>query len=552
MKRRLLIIILVSLLALSLPLNVSAQDYFFSLDKMIVDVYWNADGTSSLDYYLTFTNQPNGHAIEFVDVGMPNSNFDFNSIHAEINGMTLEISRDFQGSGSSGFAVDMGPNAIPPGGTGTVRVYVGRVNDVLYNDDEDENYASAVFVPLYFLSNVITGNTDITVTYHLPPGVQPEEPRWHDAPSGFPAEPVAGFDDQDRITYTWHNPNADGSRQYEFGASFPKSYVPEDSIVTIQMPSFSISPDTIFTLMCLGIFGFMFFGIPILTFIGNNRRKMKYLPPKISIEGHGIKRGLTAVEAAILMEQPLDKVMTMILFGVVKKSAATVTRRDPLELKVTSPLPEKLHEYEQSFLKAFMEDNAKTRRNLLQATTVALVKSVSEKIKGFSRRETIEYYKTIMEKAWQQVEAADTPEVKSQMFEQALEWTMLDKDYDDRTRRVFTGPVIVPTWWGRYDPVWKGGGSSSTPVSVPTSPGKRSTGLPGADFAASMVTGVQTFAQGVIGNVNEFTGRVTNVTNPPPPPPKSSGGGRSGSGGRSCACACACAGCACACAGGGR
>jgi len=30
-------------------------------------------------------------------------------------------------------------------------------------------------------------------------------------------------------------------------------------------------------------------------------------PPKISIEGHGIKRGLTAVEAAILMEEPLDR-----------------------------------------------------------------------------------------------------------------------------------------------------------------------------------------------------------------------------------------------------
>ena len=31
-------------------------------------------------------------------------------------------------------------------------------------------------------------------------------------------------------------------------------------------------------------------------------RKLKYFPPKISIEGHGIKRGLTAVEAGILME----------------------------------------------------------------------------------------------------------------------------------------------------------------------------------------------------------------------------------------------------------
>ena len=77
-------------------------------------------------------------------------------------------------------------------------------------------------------------------------------------------------------------------------------------------------------------------------------------------------------------------------------------------------------------------------RNLLQEMMVKLVKSVSEKMKGFSRSETLDYYKTIMEKAWQQIEAADTPEVKSQKFDEALEWTMLDKDYDDRTRRVFT------------------------------------------------------------------------------------------------------------------
>ena len=55
----------------------------------------------------------------------------------------------------------------------------------------------------------------------------------------------------------------------------------------------------------------------------------------------------------------------------------------------------------------------------------------------------------------------------------------------------------------------------------------------------------------VLGDLNTFTSRVTNVTNPPPPPSTTSyrsGGG----GGHSCACACACAGCACACAGGGR
>jgi hypothetical protein len=555
MLRRIITTLIVLVIAALLNIQASAQAYFFTLGKEVVNVYWNSDGTLALDYLLTFTTQPGGHTIDFVDVGMPNGSFDFNTIRADVNGNPLSISRDFQGTGSDGFAVEMGPYAIPPGETGTVHVFVGSISGVLYNDDEDTEYASAVFSPLYYQDDVITGSTDITMTYHLPPGVQPDEPRWHSAPAGFPSEPQTGFDAQGRITYTWHNPNANGSTRYEFGASFPKKYVPSGSIVTVSLPSFSISPDAIFGFLCLGFFGFMFLGVPILTAIANSRRKLQYMPPRVSIEGHGIKRGLTAVEAAILLGEPLDKVMTMILFGVVKKNAAQVTSRDPLQVQVASPIPEGLHEYEMGFLKAFQEKDAKTRRGLLQNTTVSLVKSVSEKMKGFSRRETIDYYRNIMEKAWAQVEGADTPEVKSQLFDKNLEWTMLDRDYDNRTRRVFPGPVFLPMWWGRYDPTFgrpastsRGSYSPSMPQGTPSVPR-----LPGSDFAASMAVGMQTFSQKVIGNVTDFTSRVTNVTNPPPKPTSGSTGGRSGGGGgRSCACACACAGCACACAGGGR
>ncbi len=552
MLRRIITITLVILVAALLTIPAAAQSYFFSLDKEVVNAYWNSDGTLALDYLLTFSNQPGGHTIEFVDVGMPNGSFDLNTARAEFNGHSLSVSGDFQGTGGDGFAVAMGQYAIPPGGTGTVHVFVGSVSGVLYKDSDDSNYASAVFTPLYFESNVITGSTDITVTYHLPPGVQSNEPRWHSAPSGFPSEPQTGFDSQNRITYTWHNANADGSEQYKFGASFPKKYVPSSSIVTVSLPS--ISPDAVFPILCLGFFAFMFLGIPILGAVANNRRKLQYLPPRISIEGHGIKRGLTAVEAAILLGEPLDKVMTMILFGAIKKNAAQVISRDPLQVDVTAPLPEDLHDYELNFLNAFREDKAPTRRNLLEEMTVKLVRSVSEKMKGFSRRETIDYYRNIMETAWKQVEAADTPEVKSQLFDKNLEWTMLDRDYDDRTRRVFHGPVYIPMWWGRYDPgygrtVSTSGGPSASLPSMPSVPR-----LPGSDFASSVAVGMQTFSQKVIGNVTDFTSRVTNVTNPPPKPTSSgSYGGRSGGGGgRSCACACACAGCACACAGGGR
>jgi len=548
MKRRLLTIAFVLILSLGMVIPVAAQSYLFSLDKEIVNVFWNADGTLALDYQFTFTNSSSGHVIDFVDVGVPTGQF--SDITADMNGNPLSISSDFQGQGGSGFSVDMGTYAIQPGQSGTVHVVIGKVEQVLHLDDNDQAYASAVFSPTWFGSEFVNGSTNLTVTYHMPPGVKTTEPRWHSSPSGFPSEPQTGLDSQGRVFYTWSNPSASGSTQYTFGASFPKSYVPAGAIVTAPAFDFSTLIDNLAPLLFCGFFIFMFMGMPIIAMVQGNKRKMQYMPPKVAIEGRGIKRGLTAVEAAIIMEQPLDKVMTMILFGALKKNAAEVVTRDPLAIKSVSPLPEGLHEYELNFLKAFKEENIKTRQGLLQEMMVKLVQSVSEKMRGFSRKETLDYYKTIMETAWQQIEAANTPEVKSQKFDEALEWTMLDKDYDDHTRRVFSGPMIVPMWWGRYDPTYTPSpvrAGSGIPTSMPSQPSGRSA-LPGADIAAQMVTGVQTFSQKVVGNVNTFTEKVTGATNPPPKPTSSSGR----SGGSGCACACACAGCACACAGGGR
>ena len=553
MKQKIFAICLVFLLTFGLVSGVSAQSYSFSLDKEIVNVFWNTDGTLALDYQFTFTNASGGHVIDFVDVGVPTGQF--SGVNADVNGNPLSISSDFQGQGGSGFSVDMGAYAIQPGQSGTVHVFIGKVEQVLHPDDNDDAYASAVFSPTWFGSQFVNGTTDLSVTYHLPPGVKTTEPRWHSAPSGFPSEPQTGVDSQGLIFYKWSNPSASGSTQYTFGASFPKSYVPASAIVTAPPFDLSALIGSLMPILFCGFFIFMFVGMPIIAVVQGNRRKMQYLPPKVAIEGHGIKRGLTAVEAAILMEQPLDKVMTMILFGVIKKNAAEVVTRDPLAIKSASQLPEGLHEYEINFLKCFEEKDAKKRQGSLQQMMIKLVQLVSEKMKGFSRRETLDYYKAIMEKAWQQIEAADTPEVKSQKFDEALEWTMLDKEYDDRTRRVFHGPVFVPMWWGRYDPTYTSrpvSTGSGFPTSMPSQPSGRSA-LPGADFAAQMVTGVQTFSQKVVGNVNTFTEKVTGATNPPPKPTSSGGrGGRGSGGGRSCACACACAGCACACAGGGR
>jgi hypothetical protein len=558
-----LILFLLLILLLIVPTTALAQSYYFQVEKETVHVYWEDDGTLDLIYEFVFVNQAGSHIIDFVDVGLPNYNFSTYNISADIDGQALSFisSSEYAGSGS-GVAVGLESLAIQPGGRGTVRVFVEGIEGVLFPDTEADDYASAVFIPTYFGSEYVTGSTDMIVTFHLPPGVKPEEPRWHSAPSGFSSTPIAGIDNQDQITYTWRNPDGNISREYKFGASFPLSYVPASAVTKPTLwQQLGISPEAVTAVLCVGGFLLFFVLIIVVSVNSTKKRKMKYLPPKIRIEGHGIKRGLTAIEAAILLERPADKIFTMILFSLLQKSAATVLSQDPLKLEFSDPLPEDLRKYETQFIQAFKNETSRVRKTELQDLMIDLIKSVGKKMEGFSHRETVRYYEDIIKRAWKQVEDADTPEVKSEKFNDHMGWTMLDGDFEDKTQDVFRrGPVYVPIWWNRYDPGYARSSTARTGSPKTSSPTRTGGGalpnLPGGDFAASMATGISNFSSSVVGNITDFTSRITQKTNPVPKPTTSSSGrsgwSSGGGGSSSCACACACAGCACACAGGGR
>ena len=53
----------ITFVLLFLPASALAQNYYFQLPQMSVDVYWNADGTESLNYTFVFQNYPTGHTI---------------------------------------------------------------------------------------------------------------------------------------------------------------------------------------------------------------------------------------------------------------------------------------------------------------------------------------------------------------------------------------------------------------------------------------------------------------------------------------------------------
>ena len=535
-----------------------AQTYYFWVDQSTVDLYVNADGTVTILYTYVFRNDPGADAMDAIDIGVPTTSYDLASVSGTVNGQKI-TSIEESPYVKPGIALNLGNLRIAPGKSGEVKARIGTVRNMIFkaSSQESEPYASFQFTPNYFGSEFVKGKTDMTVTLHLPPGLNENEPRYFN-PESWPGanEPTEiGYDAQDRVYYQWRAQDASSSQNYIFGAAFPARMVPASALMTEVPFSAKDLIDLIPLLFCLGFFGFVVVS-GYAAVVGERKRKLQYLPPKLSVEGNGIKRGLTAIEAAIVMEQPMDKVLTMILFSVLKKGAATVVSHNPIELEVTEPAVSGLQPYESEFLQAMQADRRGGQRSRLQTMMTNLVRTVSEKMRGFSRKETVDYYQSIMQKAWQQVESAQTPELQMKNFDEAMDWTMLDREFDSRTRRAFgPQPVFVPTWWGRYSP---GMGRSNIPSgpSVNTSQnappgGVNLPSLPGSEFAGSMVAGMQNFSANVVGNLTNFTGGVTDKTNPLPKP-SSSGGSRGGGGGRSCACACACAGCACACAGGGR
>lgn len=560
MKRsRFFSVILALLLLAAIAIPVFAQDYSFNLQNLDVVLTVNSDGTVSIDYTWVFQNDSGAHVIDYVDVGLPNEKFDINRISGTVNGQPL-TSID---STTNGVTLYLGANAIQPGQSGTVSMHVDSIPGMLFkaNSQEKEQYASFQFSPNWFGSQYVHGNTNAAVTLVLPAGMNSDEPRYFQA-KNWPgsADPTSGYTADNQVFYRWETTDASGSDQYTFGAAFPARLIPETAIAT--PPLIDIDFSEILPCLCPLAIAAFFIVTTIWGIRNAQKRKLQYLPPKISIEGHGIKRGLTAVEAAILMEEPMDKILMMTLFSTIKKNAAQVVTKDPLKLEIKDPLPEDLYPYEKDFLSAMGKTSAAEQKTGLQDMMINLVKTISEKMKGFSQKETVDFYKDIINRAWAMVESAETPEVKSQKFDEVMDWTMADKDYENRTQTVFRNqPVIVPVWWGGYDPGYRSTvstGGSGGGVSTPSLSQGRSSGtvslpsLPGATFAASVTNGAQNMASSVVGNVNNFTSSVTNKTNPVPVSSSGSGGGFGGGGGHSCACACACAGCACACAGGGR
>jgi hypothetical protein len=218
-------------------------------------------------------------------------------------------------------------------------------------------------------------------------------------------------------------------------------------------------------------------------------RKRKYLPPKIFIEGYGIKRGLDFVEAALISEKPLSEILGMMLSNALGKGALTIVSVEPLKFKADKLLSDALNRDERDFVRICVERNVKKRQEKFGNLIIKMIKATSNKMRGYSHLETVKSYTAMVDVASEKARLENI---------QDLVYKFVD-DMDELTKTITktTNPF-------KDAPIFK-----EEPEYMKVKSG-------GSYYGGGGYRG---------------------------------GGG----GGCACAgCACACAGCACACAGGGR
>lgn len=606
---------LLGLLVAAAP--VQAQNYSFAVPQLYMQVFVNPDASVRIVYDITFANNRFASPIDIVDIGTPHRNYTLSNFQADIDGQALADIRVSEVV-DPGVEIHLGRHAIQPGETGTLRVEF-TMPDMVYEDVTQEGYASLQITPTWFDGTLVTGSSDIWIVFHLLPEINPDDVLHQDVPF----TDKALFEEQTIVGWRW--PDGQATRAYLVGASFPTTgmtRVVEQTLLDLAGKWLEDNPAvrTALGVLAFALLGFAFFrfsggtGFTVFALLGcgliwwlsssptavllvcpaallllvfveyrTAGRKKRYLPAIAQVEGGGIKRGLTAPEAAILLELPLNKVLLLVLFGLLDKVALTLVEDDPLRVQVQRPFIAMqkdraarneqrrkvaqqqgvvLRSYEHRFLDILQEQDGEPVHKLeFSEPMKALLTSVVDRMKGFDLSDTQDYYRKIIARAMSEAQRmGNVPELEAHL-DKTWPWVFLDDGYDRTFRR--RDYHYYPTWARPYAHTAAAGPAIGGQSSAPSAGGKTSFSQVAAGFAgwtentagklASAISPTSLQAPGASGGVvnlsgvDKVTGSVFKALST-----SSGGSGGSSSGGSSCACACAGCACACACAGGGR
>jgi hypothetical protein len=531
-------LLLAALLTLTFAMSAAnfaiAQNIVYSVDHQWAQIFINQDGTIDLTYNITLT--VTSGVIHGFYVGQPKS--DFTPTQAiDQYGNTLTTT---DASSGSDYRVDVTLNQSLTAGKSVWFTVTTNVAGMISNDTTNPGNFGMQFIPEWTDVPI----SDVRVQIVLPPNVAVSDVK---TTQNFynSTSTVNG-----RLAVYWETPLLQANEQFLIGVSFPAKFLPNYNPPSgeLNLGGLGTVIAVVAVLFAVFVFGLIIFKI----------RKITYSSPKVSMETLGAKRGLTAVEASYLLDMKPTQIVTEILYSLLQKRAVWAQETKPaLKLKVLPPFENKtgskedpLRYYEIDFLNSLKVDGTLDEEKLAH-TIMFLRDTVEQKLQGYSRKDTVDYYRKIAAQAWTQVEQAGTVELASNAYDAQLLWLMLDPNQRTRTETVFRDRVIQPNplwfwWWYGYTTY------HPHPTYIPNVNAPAQSGpppaIPGAEFANNIATSVEKTSSNIVVNIEKFANAIV------PPPPKASHDPAHPKADCVCACAacaCACVSCACACAGGG-
>ena len=534
-----LVVLLVGLVCFSSVERIVAQkQYFFGQEW--AQVWINSDGSIDLFYNVSLTLDF-GQEINWISIGQPKGDFFIGSAVDQFGNVleTADIS-----SGSD-YNVRVNLDSPLQAGQTVWFTLVTNVAHMIYEDETNPGNDGMQFTLSWFSEAVIE---DARVLIVLPPGVSESEVK-----TGSIFWSNVQYED-DRLAVYWEKQNLLPDERFTVEVSYPK----QEGWTSVTDGSDGLENflESFWPLLVFGVIGI------VLVFVLFVSRKRPYSKPSVGIECLGIVRGLTAVEASYLLDLKPPQIVTEILYSVLKKRAVWVENTSPsLRFRILKPFLDKtgtaenpLRYYEIDFLNSINDDGSLDEEKLA-SMIMFLESTVEEKLKGYCRSDTIDYYRKIVEKAWGQVEGAGTTKLTSKAYDEQLLWLFLDPKVSDRTQTVFSNRVFEPSpfwFWYWYSYRYYSPNPTYKPnIGVPAQ-GKKPPTIPGADFANNIATAIEKSANNFVVNMEKFANSIV----PMDPKQKSSKQpvqqkAKCVCACATCACACACVSCACACAGGG-
>jgi hypothetical protein len=519
----------------------SAQSITYSVSQEWTRVEINYDGSISIFYNITFqylSGSPQG----IFTLGLPKAGYQIQAVE-DSSGDSLEYSSSIY----TPVGIDITLNKPIVLNQPIHFVVYATAPNMIFPDETNPGNVGMQFFPSTFEGAL--GTEDLRLLITLPPGVQTTEVK---SPTGLPFDNVFLTEDNRTAVY-WERLTWQAGQTFAAGVSFPEPYVSPAPTPTSTPQGGGGNLDLIS--IVFGIVGFLVVAVIIVAiFVGLS--KVAYIRPQISVEALGANRTLTAVEAAMVLDQEPIRILTMVLYGLLLKRLVRVVQTEPLlKLEKIQRLPEETpvqpRYYEIDYLSA-IRPNGTLDEKALALTYRGIVTTVNQRLRGYSRETTVTYYRSIVNAAWKQVTNAQTPELKGDALNQNIDWLLSDQRFDDQFVKMFPlGTIITPRpeWWWYWNiprgPVGTVSPSAITP-SIPAKP----TPLPGQDFANAVVLNLQSTSNNMVKNIQDFANQLVPLKQPPPS--KEAINRQSCvCACHACACACACVSCACACAGGG-